>query len=265
MDDYYSILGVSPIASNAEIKQNYRKLAMKHHPDRGGDASVLSKINEAYAVLGDPQKRSDYDNPVSDFRVHTGNFDDAFRNGFSRQRTQQRNKDVKLQCRIDLIDCFNGKNLSLAYTLPSGGTELIDVTIPVGAKQGDVVVFEHHGDNSNPYAPRGNLILEILVNKDSHWEQSGSDLYTQHNIDVLELCTGCKVDLKTPDAKTLALTIPPGTDSGTCFSIPEHGLPNTIDNTRGKIYITVQGKTPKLNDEQKQQVLDIKNAINKSA
>jgi curved DNA-binding protein CbpA len=53
--DYYSTLGVSRNASPEEIKRAYRKLAMKHHPDRGGDQSTLQRINEAYDTLKDPQ------------------------------------------------------------------------------------------------------------------------------------------------------------------------------------------------------------------
>ncbi|MEA3347113.1 MAG: molecular chaperone DnaJ [Candidatus Auribacterota bacterium] len=60
-EDYYSILGVSKGAGEREIKKSYRKLAMKHHPDRGGDEEAFKKISEAYAVLSDPQKKQNYD------------------------------------------------------------------------------------------------------------------------------------------------------------------------------------------------------------
>lgn len=62
MKDYYQILGVSRSASSDEIKQAYRKLAHKHHPDKGGDEKKFKEINEAYQTLSDKEKKSQYDN-----------------------------------------------------------------------------------------------------------------------------------------------------------------------------------------------------------
>ncbi|HLD59794.1 MAG TPA: molecular chaperone DnaJ [Candidatus Bilamarchaeaceae archaeon] len=59
--DYYEILGVSKSAGVDEIKKAYRKLALQHHPDKGGDAEKFKEISEAYAVLSDSKKRSQYD------------------------------------------------------------------------------------------------------------------------------------------------------------------------------------------------------------
>ncbi len=59
--DYYKLLGIDKNASADEIKKAYRKLALKHHPDKGGDEAEFKKINEAYQVLSDPQKRAQYD------------------------------------------------------------------------------------------------------------------------------------------------------------------------------------------------------------
>src|SRR5438105_790614 len=63
-ENYYDILGVSKEASEAEIKAAYRKLALEHHPDRGGGQTAetkFKKINEAYQVLSDPNRRAQYD------------------------------------------------------------------------------------------------------------------------------------------------------------------------------------------------------------
>jgi curved DNA-binding protein len=59
--DYYRHLGLPRTATEAEIKSAYRKLAVEHHPDKNGDPIQFHAINEAYAVLGSPEKKRDYD------------------------------------------------------------------------------------------------------------------------------------------------------------------------------------------------------------
>lgn len=61
MTNYYDVLGVPPEADAAEIRAAYRSLALQHHPDRGGDPAHMQELNAAYAVLGDPEKRANYD------------------------------------------------------------------------------------------------------------------------------------------------------------------------------------------------------------
>ena len=58
---YYETLGVSPSASTGEIKKTFRKLSLKHHPDRGGNIEKFKEINAAYSTLGDPEKKQQYD------------------------------------------------------------------------------------------------------------------------------------------------------------------------------------------------------------
>ena len=61
MQDYYQILGVQKSATQEDIKKAYRKLAHRHHPDKGGDEKKFKEVSEAYRVLSDAQKRSQYD------------------------------------------------------------------------------------------------------------------------------------------------------------------------------------------------------------
>lgn len=79
--DYYDILGVSKNASSDEIKTAFRKKAHEHHPDKGGDAEKFKEYNEAYQVLGNPEKRKQYDQFGSAF--HNGQAGGANYGGFS--------------------------------------------------------------------------------------------------------------------------------------------------------------------------------------
>lgn len=63
--DHYYILGIQPKASAAEIKAAYRRAALTHHPDRGGDDGAMKRINAAYEVVGDPDRRAAYDRELA--------------------------------------------------------------------------------------------------------------------------------------------------------------------------------------------------------
>lgn len=61
MKDYYKLLGVTKESNQSEIKKAYRKLAIKHHPDKKGDPEIFKQVAEAYEILSDPQKKQKYD------------------------------------------------------------------------------------------------------------------------------------------------------------------------------------------------------------
>ena len=109
--DYYSVLGVSKTATQDEIKRAYRNLVMENHPDKGGDHTKFSMINEAYETLKDPVKRAEYDSPTQQFNSQQFNsrnfndqmFNDLFSNVFCQCRQQQmKNKDIRLSITLDL-------------------------------------------------------------------------------------------------------------------------------------------------------------------
>lgn len=66
-ENYYAILGAQKTASQDEIERLYKRLARQHHPDRGGDAEVMKKINEAYRVLGNEDSRRLYDSQIPEW------------------------------------------------------------------------------------------------------------------------------------------------------------------------------------------------------
>jgi curved DNA-binding protein len=107
--DYYGILGVARNASDAEIKKAYRKLAMQYHPDRNPGKEKwandkFKEINEAYGVLGDPQKRKQYDQFGT-----VGGIGDIFGSSFTRTTFQEMMKDFGgAGLRFDFLDDIFG-------------------------------------------------------------------------------------------------------------------------------------------------------------
>jgi curved DNA-binding protein len=271
--DYYSILGVGRNASPEEIKRAYRKLAMKHHPDRGGDTQTLAQINEAYDTLKDPQKRQQYDTLQTQhqYRYNTQNnpfgpgFEDIFSQAFGfnpNMRRQRRNRDVQISYTIEFKDIFTGRGISVAYNLPSGRQEFLDVKIPAGIKDGDIVNFTGYGDDSFPNIPRGNLILKIRVPTNPIWKRSDDNLTAIKKLCIFDLILGTDLIIETPTGKLLNLNIPQGTKPGTTFSIAGHGVPNVNTSRQGNLYIKIDTTIPKIEDKDLlDKIEEIKNAI----
>ena len=251
--DHYSILGVSRNATPEEIKKAYRKLAMKHHPDRGGDAAKLQEINKSYEILKDPVKRAQYDNPQPRFSTNNmhggfGNFDDVLNEAFGFRRPRHpRNADIKIGVTISFEEILTGKKIIAAYRLRNGKEETVNLDIPPGADHGDTVKFQELGDNSFP-GRRGDLYVVIKITRKPGWERNNDDLITSIKVNCLEMITGCKTKVNTLDGRGLELTIPAGTKNGTTFSVPQYGIPNIRTGTRGKLLIHVDAEIPKITD-----------------
>lgn len=138
--DYYKILGVSKDASEDDIKKAYKKLALKYHPDRNVNKSDKEKaeaeekfkdVNEAYSILSDATKRSQYDNPTPDFGgFDFSNFDPfsafagfgGFGNfggfgGFGRNQEQQiiKGQSLRITVNTTLEDSLNGSTKTIKY------------------------------------------------------------------------------------------------------------------------------------------------------
>jgi len=248
--DYYKTLGVSKNASQDEIKKAYRNLAKTHHPDRGGDEKQFQKINEAYDILKDPSKRSEYDNPQpqqQSFRYDTQNMNDMF-NQFFRQQTRrvQRNQDIGLNVRLNLKDVMFGKDVIGRYNLLNGQEEIATIRIPAGIEDGTVMRYAGLGDNSLPHLQRGNLQVKITVLQDKKYRRDRSHIYMKHAINVLDLITGTDIDIENIDGKLIKLKIPPGTNPGITMSIPGYGFPNRSTGRNGNLYVEIKGVTPKV-------------------
>ena len=241
--DYYSTLGVNRNASPEEIKKAYRKLAMKHHPDRGGDASKLQQINEAYDTLKDPAKRQQYDNPQPQYNFNSHNFEDIFSQHFGPRRRQ--NPPFTIQAEIELQDVYTGKELIANYRLPTGRVETVSITVPRGVKTGDTMRYPGMGNDMIPGAPRGDLLVRIRVRENKEYNISGLDLTTIKKLNVFDLITGTNVEIESPDGSRFSLKIPPKTQPDTTFNITGRGLPDGRTGRQGNIFVKIRAQIPK--------------------
>lgn len=280
MADYYETLGVSKNASEKDLKTAFRKLAAKHHPDAGGDAEKFKEINEAYNTLKDPQKRQMYDqygtadpqqmgsNPFGDGNFSfTGSPEDLqdifgtfFGQGFGQPRRRQ-NRSISINYTIEFKDVFNGVGNTISYKLPSGKQEVIDVRIPAGVKNGDSVRVQGYGDDSIKGMPRGDLIIKVRVRGLANWRREGDDVYTMKELNIFDLLLGTKIPLDTPDNKHITINIPAGTNPGTTLSVTGYGTPNVNTSRRGNLYVTVKGITPRLEQNELEEIRKVKNGI----
>ena len=267
--DYYRKLGVSKTASPEELKKAYKKLAMQHHPDKGGDQTTFQEINEAYETLKDPAKRQQYDNPQPRMNSQQaqGNpndfFDQMFRNFHSQTRQRVKNRDIHITADIELRDVIYGKQLIFEYRLQSGNKERVELEVPKGIEQNQQVRYSGLGDDGNRNWRRGDLIVRFVSRVEKNWQRDGAHLKTSVDINSLDAIIGTEIELKTIDQKTLNLKIPAGTHPETVLSIPEYGLPILNNNKRGNLYVKVKIKTPKIQDPNIiQQIKEIRNGIN---
>jgi DnaJ family protein A protein 2 len=121
----YKVLGVEKNASGSEIKKAYRKLAVKHHPDKGGDPDTFKEISKAYDILGDEEKRTQYDQFGEEGVGGAGGdggdiFDMMFNGGRGGRRGggggQKKGKEEVHPLDVTLEDLYNGKVRTLSVT-----------------------------------------------------------------------------------------------------------------------------------------------------
>jgi len=242
-DDYYELLEVERTADDGTIKSSYRRLAMKHHPDKNpGNAEAEARfkaISEAYDCLKDPQKRAAYDrfgkaafqNGGAGGAQDFGGFADIFDNifgeftggGRGRQRGPARGADLRYDLEITLEDAFHGKATSIdvevsAACPPCSGT---------GAKPGSsakaCTTCNGHG---KVRAQQGFFVVERTCP-------------TCHGAGrvIADPCTACQGEGRVDKAKTLSVNIPAGVDEGTRIRLTGEGEAGARGAPAGDLYI----------------------------
>lgn len=243
MTDHYQTLGVERTATADEIKRAYRRLAMRHHPDKGGDAARFVEIQTAYDVLGDAQKRAAYDNPRPNFgpgfQGQAGQFD--FQNIFdvfgARFSQQQRPSRAQMTMWITLPDVAQTTRKTVSVGTPQG-TQVVDIEIPAGIEDGDSVQY-------SGIAPGGmDLIVNFRVHPHPKWQRQGSNLTVEQDVLIWDLILGTSIEIRDILGRQLKLAVPPGTQSRTMFRLQGRGLAQK-GAPPGDLFVRVQAVIPR--------------------
>jgi len=275
--DYYKILGVDRNAGEKTIKQAYRRLARKHHPDVSkatGTAERFKEINEAYAVLSDPEKRRRYDSlgpdwqnyaqaggarPFEGFRVHFGgrgapgdfgDFSDFFRTIFGDLSGggdpfgdigAESGRPRASRARSDDVEAPLTITLDEAFRGARKTLELdrrrIELKIPPGVRDGSRIRVSGAGPAGD--GVRGDLYLAVTVSPHPLFERKGDDLHLEIPVTVAEAALGAEVNVPTFRG-TVSMKIPPETSSGKTFRLPGYGMPRLKGPGAGDQYVKVK-------------------------
>jgi DnaJ-class molecular chaperone len=268
--DHYQTLGVQRNASPEEVKQAYRKLAAKHHPDRGGDAEKFKEVQLAYDTLGDPQKRNQYDHPQPESFFHGGHghadMNDIFgqffggRNPFDpfSHNRQQRNKTLNMHIEISLEDAFYGKEMMFNVSLPSGRPQTVNVKIPAGVNDGTTLRLAGLGDDSVAHIQRGDLNVSIAIKPHPEFNRQGDDIVKEIKLSCIDAMLGCKKTITSIDGKSLEVNIPPGIQHDQILNAVGYGMPNMHDQRfRGRMLMPIKISIPtNLTENQKSILLN---------
>lgn len=265
--NYYDVLGVARDATADEIKKAFRKLARKYHPDVSKEPDAeqrMKEVNEAYAVLSDPEKRAAYDQlaqgyrPGQEFRPPPG-WDAGFEfstHGFSPHeaaefsdffaelfgglggRTRRggsfhaRGEDHHAKIYLDLEDTYRGalRQISLRAPRldPQGhvvlNTRTLNVKIPKGVREGQIIRLAGQGSPGFGSAPAGDLLLEVHFNPHPRFRVDGRDLHMTLPLAPWEAALGAVIPIALPEGE-VKVRIPAGAQSGQQLRVRGKGIP----------------------------------------
>lgn len=277
--DYYQIMGVAREATEDQIKQAYRKLARKFHPDvsKEKDAEARFKeVGEAYEVLKNPDKRAAYDRlgqgpqPGEDFRPPPGwdagqefsgagaDYSDFFESLFGAQRRRHarssgRGEDHHAKVLIDLDASLTGGSRAFTLRVPEldehgrlvAHERTLNVQIPKGILPGQQIRLAGQGEKPHGEGTPGDLFLEVEFNSDARYQVDGRDLVLVLPVTPWEAALGATVTTPTPGGR-VDLKIPAGAHAGRKLRLKGRGIPS---NPPGDFYVVLQIALPPADDD----------------
>lgn len=262
---HYQTLGIDKTATQSEIKKAYRRLSMEHHPDKGGDTKRFQEIADAYAVVGDEQKRQQYDtvqdNPFANFGNMggmDGNFGDLFNQFFGGQRQHQsKGSDIRVDMHISFDEAFRGCSKSFQVN----GYEST-INLKPGVKSGQKFKLSGKGQAHpfNSSLPSGDLLVNVHVRMSSEFIiDQNNDIWVEVSLPWYEIMAGTKITISTLDGP-ISIQVPQRTAPGKVLRVREKGWPNYDTQVRGSLLCKINASFPELNDTQ----LEYINKINDS-
>ena len=274
-NDYYQVLGVKKSATPDEIKKAYRKLAVKYHPDKNpGDKQAeerFKEINEAYAVLSDPEKRAQFDQfgssgfhqrysqedifrgfDVGDLFKDSGfGTDDIFsrifgggvRGGFGGGYggVPRKGQDFTMELPVTFQEAYTGTEKRVAF-MRGGKREELSVKVPAGIESGGRLRVPGRGGES-PGGTPGDLYLVVKVGGDPHISREGDDIVAERQIKFSEAALGTSLDVATLEG-TKRIKVPAGIQPGTKIRLTGLGFPHVGQAGRGDFYVRIDVKVP---------------------
>jgi len=255
MKDYYNILGLQDGADDEAIRQAYKRLAMKHHPDRGGDAAHFQEIQEAYSTLSDPARRAQWqqqrhfqhDGGPFSFSFNFGGPDinDIIRNfggvhfgqGFRQQPV--RNRDLKVTVDLDLASTLEAQTKHVEIRNPDGTTRTVQVNIPRGVSSNMQMRFPGHGENHIKNVQPGDLYVDFRVHTAPGFSINGIHLQKRATVNAIDAILGTTISVSGIDGRLFDVNVPAGTQPNAQLRIPQQGLWDVNHPVRGDLFLEI--------------------------
>jgi DnaJ-class molecular chaperone len=153
-----------------------------------------------------------------------------------------RGRDATYSLELDFLDAVNGARRTV--TLPDGS--VLDVTIPPGTRDGQVLRLRGKGRPGIGGGPSGDALVEVKVRPHPVFRREGDDVRVELPLPLREAVLGGKVEVPTPSG-TVTMTVPKWTNTGTVLRLRGKGVPRP-DGTRGDEYVTLQVVLPEMPD-----------------